>query len=231
MAKLTLDAILDKLQAHYGEQKPNWPIQPERFLIWWHCGYPPSEKACQKGWETLKGSVGTDLDSLIQARKAKLVAALKCGGMVPELRADRIKEVASKIQGDYSGDLTGALRKNPERARKALKQFPGIADPGADRILLFGDISPLAAVPSNCPHVLSRILTGRDDQSYGDKYKTAQQAIDKELSADFASRRRAYLLLKVHGQDICKTKPKCDVCPVHSACAFINRLSKLPVVQ
>ena len=220
MAKLTLPAILDKLQAHYGEQKPDWPTLPEQFLIWWHCGYPPSEKACQRGWDSLKSTIGTDIPRLIEARKPKLVAALKAGGMIPELRADRIKEVATKIHHAYSGDLTGALRAHAEGARKILRQFPGIADPGADRILLFGDITPVAAVPSNCPHVLPRILTGRDDQTYRDKYKTAQQAIDEKLPEDYVVRRRAYLLLKVHGQDTCKAKPQCGVCPVHLNCAY-----------
>src|SRR4051795_13731428 len=139
MATLTLAVILDKLEAHYGEQTPNWPTQSEQFLVWWHCGYPPSDKACQKGWDALRASISTDLASLIRARKSKLVAALKAGGMIPELRAERIQDVVTSIQDDYSGDLTRELRTHPEAARKTLKRFPGIADPGADRILLFGN--------------------------------------------------------------------------------------------
>jgi endonuclease III len=84
-----------------------------------------------------------------------------------------------------------------------LKKFPGIADPGVDRILLFAGIVPLPAVPSNCPHVL--LIT---------------DAIPEKLDA----RIRACLLIKRHGQQICKrTNPKCEVCPVAGTCAFANR--------
>jgi len=33
----------------------------------------------------------------------------------------------------------------------------------------------------------------------------------------------AYLLLKRHGGEICKrTKPKCEICPISSACAYFQ---------
>jgi len=37
----------------------------------------------------------------------------------------------------------------------------------------------------------------------------------------FDARTRAYLLLKCHGQELCKrTKPKCPECLLQSSCAF-----------
>jgi len=40
----------------------------------------------------------------------------------------------------------------------------------------------------------------------------------------FDARTRAYLLLKQHGQEVCKrTKPRCDQCPISSDCAFFAR--------
>lgn len=105
--------------------------------------------------------------------------------------------------------------------RAVLKKFPNIADPGADRILLFGGLSPVAAVPSNCPHVLVRILSGYERENYGRTYTEAHHAISQELPATFEARRRAYLLLKVHGQTLCKrVNPKCTLCPVAACCAF-----------
>jgi hypothetical protein len=79
------------------------------------------------------------------------------------------------------------------RVRAALKKFPNIADPGADRILLFGAISPVAAVPSNCPHVLVRIRLGQERENYGVTYKEAQRMIAEDVPAKFDARVRAYL--------------------------------------
>ena len=95
------------------------------------------------------------------------------------------------------------------------------ADPGADRILLFGGISPVAAIPSNCPHVLVRIQLGRERENYGRTYTEAQGIVTAEVPAKLDARIRAYLLLKCHGQQVCKrNNPKCSVCPVARSCAF-----------
>jgi adenine-specific DNA glycosylase len=143
--------------------------------------------------------------------------------MVPELRALRLKEIAIRVKDHFDGDLRSALLGSPDKARKELKRFPNIADTGADRILLFAHISPIAAVPSNCPHVLVRILLGRERENYGVNYREAQDAIEPQIPATFDARTRAYLLLKHHGQLTCKrTNPKCDECPVNTKCAFFS---------
>jgi endonuclease-3 len=168
--------------------------------------------------------------------------------MVPELRAERLKEIAMRVQDEFGGDLEGQLRvpstglrvakhRGPapsaakaaaagrddiaKRARKILKTFHGIGDPGADRILLFAGIEPVAAIPSNNVQVLVRVLEGRERENYGQNYREAQQAIEAEVPPRYDARQRAYLLLKVHGQEICtRTKPKCDVCPLNRDCAY-----------
>jgi endonuclease-3 len=219
----TIAKLLDDLESFYGLQEPSWPTDPYLFLVWWHCGYPASDNSCAKGWASLTQSVGTTPEKLLTATPEKLAAALKPGGMVPELRALRLKEIAIRVNGQFAGDLRNALLGSPDKARKELKKFPNIADPGADRILLFAHIAPIAAVPSNCPHVLVRILLGRERENYGVNYREAQDAIESQTPSAFDARIRAYLLLKHHGQATCKrTNPKCDNCPVNSKCAFFS---------
>ena len=221
---LSLDSLLDILEKVHGAQSPEWPVDPYLFLVWWHCGYPASDAACAKGWAALTRDIGTEPEMLLAASPSKLAAALKPGGMVPELRAMRLKEIAERIQKEFGGELRDGLKgMTPVRVRAALKKFPNIADPGADRILLFGGISPVAAVPSNCPHVLVRIRMGQERDNYGVTYREAQQTISEEVPARLDARRRAYLLLKVHGQKVCKLKnPKCGECVVAQSCAFFN---------
>ncbi len=217
-----LAEVLDALEAFSGPQTAEWPTDPYLFLVWWHCGYPASDAACAKGWASLEARVGVTPEQLLGASEAELRAALKAGGMVPELRAMRLQTIAEWVQKEFAGDLRGELKRLPvAKARAALKKFPNIADPGADRILLFGGISPVGAVPSNGPQVLVRIGRGREHENYGLNYREAQEAIEAETAASFDARRRAYLLLKQHGQAICKrTNPKCGECPVANRCAF-----------
>lgn len=213
--------ILQQLESLYGNQEPCWPTEPYDFLVWWHCGYPASDAACQKGWEALNREVGVEPGRILEAGAERLAHALKPGGMVPELRATRLMEIAARVQDEYGGDLRAGLAGPLTKVRQALKRFPNIADPGADRILLFGGIAPVPAVPSNCPHVLVRIERGLERENYGVTYREAQEAIEAEIPKNFDARTRAYLLLKQHGQTLCKrTNPKCDQCPVSSSCAF-----------
>src|SRR5690349_23418099 len=161
-----LKVILKQLESHYGKQEPCWPTDPYLFLVWWHCGYPASDIACNKGWESLSKTIGVEVQQLLSASPAKLATALKPGGMVPELRAMRLKEIAARVKDEFAGDLRSALVGPIAQLRKVLKSFPNIADPGADRVLLFGGITPVAAIPSNCPHVLVRIREGSERENY-----------------------------------------------------------------
>lgn len=220
-AAATVSDILSKLETHYGKQEPSWPTDPYLFLIWWHCGYPASDTTCGRGWEALQRAVGAEPHQILAAAPAALATALKPGGMVPEIRAMRLKEIAARVQNEFAGDLRAALVGPLPQVRKILKSFSNIADPGADRILLFAGIAPIAAVASNKPYVLVRILHGRERENYGVTYREAQEAIEAEVPAKFDARMRTYLLLKRHGQELCKsTKPKCDQCPVNGACAY-----------
>jgi len=218
---LPISELLRQLESFYGKQEPCWPTDPYLFLVWWHCGYPASDTACTRGWESLNREIGVEPHQLLAATPTDLTRALKPGGMVPELRAMRLKEIAARVADDFGGDLRAALAGPIAQARNALKEFPNIADPGADRILLFAGIAPVAAVPSNCPHVVVRVQHGQEHKNYGVTYREAQQAIEAEIPEKLDARARAYLLLKRHGQDLCKrTKPKCWQCPVSSSCAF-----------
>jgi len=218
----TLARLLDTLEAHYGPRKPAWPADPYQFLLWWYCAYPASDAKCAKGWESLRENIGVEPARILAADSAKLARTLKPGGLYPEKRALHLKETADRVLEEFGGDLAGALNRLPlSKARAALKTFPGIANPGADRILLFGGISPVAAVPSNCTHVAARIFQGGVSGNYNREYAEAQKRIEAEIPPSFESRQRAYLLLRIHGQGICKrSSPLCTACPVGRSCAF-----------
>jgi endonuclease III len=227
-ASLTVAQLLDELENFHGRQEPSWPVDPYEFLIWWQCGYPASDAACAKGWNGLTTQIGTDADALLAAAPAHIADAIKAGGMVPELRTQRLKEIAFVVKNEFGGDLREALVGPLPQVRRILKKFPSIGDPGADRILLFAGIAPVAAVPSNVVHVLVRMLCGQESQNYVANYREARRAIVSGVPESFDARKRAYLLLKCHGQEICKrTKPKCGECPVSANCAFFRDQCRL----
>ncbi|HLK49579.1 MAG TPA: hypothetical protein VKT49_15660 [Bryobacteraceae bacterium] len=218
---MTIARILDRLEKHYGKLKPVAPTAAYEMVVYANCGYPANDATCAEGYDALKQRVGLRPDQILSAPDKELAAALRSGGIFPELRAQRLKEIAARVQGKFSGDLAAALQKPLPEARKVLKQFPTIGDPGADKILLFTRIAPIAAVPSNCVHVPLRLGIGKAYQTYTKDYKSAQDALAAELPRDCSALLRAYLLLQRHGQELCKrSRPKCGACPVTAECRY-----------
>ncbi len=224
MSVPTIPEVLDHIEAFYGIQPVEWPVDPYLFLVWWHCGYPASDAACDRGWAALRATVGVELEQILTASPARLAEALKAGGMVPELRAMRLQEIAARVKTECGGDLMATLQNNQAEARALLKRFPNIADAGADRILLFARLKPVAAIPSNGPQVLVRIRGGVERLNYTATYRDAQSMLAEAVPERFEARMRAYLLLKRHGQETCKrVKPRCGGCPVRDECAYVAR--------
>ncbi len=229
-----LAAILERLEKHYGSQELAGPSEPYEMIVFANCGYPATDVSCTKGYEPLKDEVGIKPDQILKATSAKLAKLTRDGGMFPEMRAERLKLIARITNENFGGDLKWALEKlmkdektpaekRLRRVKGALKEFPVIGEPGADKILLFSRMVPIAAVPSACPGVPQRILFGEEDKNYGRGYRAAQEAIAAEVPENFEARQRAYLLLKKHGQEICKrTKPKCEICPIYLVCAYFR---------
>jgi endonuclease III len=178
-------ALLDRLEHHYGPQTPAWPVDPYEFLIWWHCGYPASDDRCARGWESLTSKVSIQPESILAASQAHLAQALKPGGMVPELRALRLQQIAERVLNEFAGNLDSLFIGPIPAVRKALKRFPNIADPGVDRILLFARKAAVAAVPSNCPHVVVRIVHGLEREDYAVTYREAHSLIQSGTPEQF----------------------------------------------
>jgi len=129
------------------------------------------------------------------------------------------------VKHTFAGDLQTVLKRPLPEAKKALKQFPTIGDPSADKILLFTKTAPVAAIPSNCVHVLPRLGFGEEKKNYAATYRSAQEAIRAQLPERAGALLRAYLLLKQHGQELCKrSRPRCEQCPVSSDCLYYKRI-------
>jgi len=187
-----------------------------------------------KGFEALKQEVGLSPKEILAAAKPKLVKILRLGGIVPELRADRLKEVARKVKVEFRGDLKAVLKsllprgkelaeKNLRPAKKILQQFPTIGEPSAEKILLFSKLAPVAAVPSANVEVIARLWFGKAGKNYAADYRAGREILNSGLPQSLEARQRAYLLLKKHGQQTCKrSRPKCELCPLTNQCTYVQ---------
>ena len=145
------------------------------------------------------------------------------GGMRPATRVFRWREIARITLNQFAGDLDSILTKPYSEAKKALKQFPNIGDPGAEKILMLCGISFGLPLESNGLRVLGRLGWGRVQKSYGATYRSVQDALQPELPNDMESLKEAHLLLRTHGKTLCKDHaPLCHQCPVSAECPFAH---------
>jgi endonuclease III len=234
MASARLGRVLDALEGLYGRQKAAGPADPYEAILFLNCGYPATDVSCSRGFVALRREVGLAPDDILAASDAALAALMRLGGILPEQRAERLKRIAHTVQHDCGGDLTAALRRRlrEERqrpgggvrgAKKLLQQFPAIGEPSAEKILLFAGLVPVAAVPSAFVVVPARLWRGDQEANYSADYRTGRDILSAALPESFDARQRAYLLLKKHGQEICKrSAPRCEVCPVTGDCLYLQ---------
>jgi endonuclease III len=219
-----LSRILDLLEKAYGKQRLDEPTDPYEMVIYRNAGYPQSDANCARGFAALKSQIGLKPADVLRATDPKLRAAATAGGMMPEARAERWKEIAARVEGEFGGDLAAVLKSGMKEAKKALKKFPTIADATAEKILLFTRTAPVAALPSNCLDVPLRLGYGRAEKNWAASYRSAQEGVAAELPENFEARMRAYLLLKEHGRRVCKrSRPRCEECCVTAECAYFVR--------
>ena len=229
-----LNEILEALEKMYGPQHAAGPTDPYEMIVYLNCGYPASDASCSKGFDALKREVGLSPREILAASKPKLAKLLRLGGIVPEQRAERLQEIARKVNSELGGDLKAALKKwvqeekrqpgkGIRQAKKILREFPTIGEPSAEKILLFSNLAPVAAVPSAFVEVPARLWFGKAGKNYAADYGAAREILSAGLSDAFMERQRAYLLLKKHGQQTCKrSNPRCEVCPLTGRCAYIQ---------
>lgn len=100
MAKVVtrLEKILKRLEKLYGKQKPVGPTDAYEMVLYRNAGYPQSDERCAKGFEALKNEIGLRPREILGTPDRKLAEVMRAGGMVPELRARRLKEIAMIVE-------------------------------------------------------------------------------------------------------------------------------------
>ncbi len=110
-------------------------------------------------------------------------------------------------------------------ALAALKKFPAIGTPGAEKVLLFTRTAPLLALESNGLRVLLRLGVAPEGKGYDASYRAVRDALAGEITGRACEWLiRAHQLLRRHGQELCtRSHPRCDACPLEATCAWPRR--------
>jgi endonuclease III-like uncharacterized protein len=150
-----------------------------------------------------------------------MLELLAPGGPNAAARLSQLRDAAELMIEIGLARVRTLVRENPAEAKKLLKRFKGIGEMGAERILLFCRTQAVLAPEANGLRVLTRLGYGKGAGAAA--YKQVGEALAPELPRDYNWLIQAHQLLRRHGQDICRTTPRCDACPLAPDCAWYRR--------
>jgi endonuclease III len=218
-----LPKIVAQLAAHYGKPKAPITTDPFELVLLENVAYLVDDKRREAAFELLREHAGIKPHEILAAAPEELVRATSLGGMHPEQRVNRLREIALFAMDEFDGDLTQALKLPLSKAKQALRKFPSIGEPSAEKILLFTRSYPVLGLDSNGLRVLLRLGFGEEKKNYASTYRAVQEAVGPQLTEDYDWLINAHLLLRQHGKELCKTNtPFCEKCPVRKSCTYFK---------
>jgi endonuclease III len=223
-AQKLLTRIIDELQGFYGRPKAPTVTDPLGMILLENVAYLVSDERREQAFNALRERVGLTPPEILMAHDEALLEVARLGGMHPAARVEKLRRIAQIALQEFDGDLEAVLKQPIAKAKKALKKFSGIGDPGAERILLFSRTHPVLALDSNGLRVLLRLGYGEERKSYSSTYRSAQEAVEGESKKEFDWLIAAHQLLRRHGQELCKMKdPICSACPLKEYCVYYKK--------
>ena len=225
---LTIGAVVNVLREHYGPPLSLPTADPFELILWENVAYlaPPARR--RQAFEQLKRTVGTSPEAILTAKQSAL-ERVTARGILKSTFAAKLRDCASITVHEFGGDLGAVIHGPLDSAKRALRLFPGIGEPGAEKILLFTGQQALLAPDSNGLRVLRRLgLVREEKKSYSRTYAASRQ-VANDLPKEPSVMQEAHLLLQQHGQSLCKRGvPRCEQCPLTLVCAYARMTHGAP---
>ena len=214
--------ILDKT---YGRPRGPAITDPFELVVWENAAYLVDEERRARVFRSLRERVGLTPEAVLGAPDSLLIEAIREGGMRPPDRAQKLRRCAELTLAIGLDRLRRAVREDPAGAIKLLKRYPGIGEPGAEKILLWNRSLAALAPGSSGLRVLVRLGFGRKERDYGRTYRSAAEAVAPELPGDFPRLFSTRALLQRHGEEVCRRAPRCEICPLSKKCVAFRTKS------
>jgi endonuclease III len=215
-----LAVLIRRLRAFHGAPVAPPMRDPYLLLLFEQVAYLASDADRLAAYRLLETRVGTSPEDIVAASVSSLQAVARRGGAIAvDQRVIRLRRVAHRVQTVWEGNLRRVLKRPFLEARRELMRYPAIGEAGAERILLLSGAVPVLGLDSNALRVLQRLGYGTQDSRWARAYRSAQRAAERELPSKVTARRDAFLLLRHHGQTVCRrSRPQCSACPLLADC-------------
>ena len=211
IARLLLEVYRRLLQA-YGPQGW-WPAEtPFEVMVGAVLTQATAWRNVERAIARLKAAGVLSHQGIAALRPKELEELVRPSGFFRQ-KARRLRALV-KLVLDH-GDVEALLSLPPEELREKLLSVPGIGPETADSILLYAAGHPAFAVDAYTRRILHRLgLLPEEAAPYAEVQRMFQENLpqDPQLYGEY------HALLVCHAKEHCRTRPRCDGCPLADLC-------------
>jgi endonuclease-3 related protein len=210
----------DLLLAHYDIDRWHWREDTEPLdiclgaLLVQHTSWVNVETALAR----LRAAGGHSIDALLKLSEAEIADLIRPAG-TPVGKSRRLKVFAELVAGH--GGFKGLFDRPAEELRTLLLGTYGIGPETADVIVLYGAKHPGVVHDAYTARLCGRLGIGPGTNRYEDW----RAWLEATLPYDLDYRRRNHAAIVVHCKELCRTKPRCEACPLRNICEYASALT------
>jgi endonuclease-3 related protein len=152
-------------------------------------------------------------DTLRACRPSRIAPMIRSSGYF-NVKARRLAAFLRFLGREYGGRVEAMAAEEPAVLRAKLLAVAGIGRETADSIALYAAGLPLFVVDAYTRRIFTRLglLTGGED------YDEIQRFFMDRLPRDAGLYNDYHAQIVLHGKDVCRTVPRCGVCPLDEVC-------------
>jgi endonuclease-3 related protein len=150
----------------------------------------------------------------LDRRPAREIAPLIRPSGYFNVKARRLRAFLDFLGREYGGRVESMATDDPARLRARLLGVPGIGRETADSIVLYAAGHAVFVVDAYTRRIFGRLgfLAGGED------YDTIAARFTSHLPRVVALFNDYHAQIVLLGKDVCRPRPKCDVCPLRAGC-------------
>ena len=160
----------------------------------------------------LKAAGALTPEAIVAAHPKRLAAWLKPSGYF-NVKARRLKAFCHWLL-EQGGEVALAMR-DTQDLRAALLNVYGVGPETADDIVLYAFGRPVFVIDAYTRRLFARLglIAGTEP------YEDLRAAFEGALGPDVALFNELHALIVIHAKDICRSKPRCELCCLSRRCS------------
>jgi endonuclease III related protein len=148
---------------------------------------------------------------------AELAALIRPAGYF-NVKSARLQDFVRWLHHRYGGSLDTMFRRDWQLLRQELLAVRGIGPETADSILLYAGHKPTFVVDAYTRRLFCRLGLLATTASYD----ATRELFMAHLPTETALYNEYHALIVEHGKEHCRTKPRCNCCPLLNHCCFVR---------